>query len=201
MPSPRQREWIIDFLEPAPTIVFLALWRSGVVETEVAGWIGALLAAAILVGFKIRRLRFNPILLGMNLHLLVITPTISAAFRLGAAELGQLLLATAASWILVIVLAVGLVMTLFSPRGFIASDQLSPGSRRSGSLILLAATAVAIPWSFFHAGQTIVSIVIPLTALFALRRFLIARALDREGSEGNGAPMAAVLPAIGSDPG
>ena len=192
----RQQEWITDLMETAPSIIFLVLWRGGW-DPELAGWTGSFLAAALLIGFRLRRIPYNSILLGINLHLLVITPLIVASFRMGFPDFGHTLLSTAESAVLVVVFAVGCLLTLVSARGFVGSDRLSPSTRRTYSLVLLALCGATIPWSFAHTGQSMLSIVVPLMALFGARRFLIARALDRtEPSEDRDdrASMAVAVP-------
>lgn len=178
MPASRQSEWITDLLEAAPSIVFLTLWRGGV-DQELAGWTGSILAAGLLIGFRARRIPYNPIFLGINLHLVLITPAIVAAFRLGAPEIGRSLIAGAESIVLVVVFAVGCVLTLTSARGFIGSDRMTTETRRRYSLVLMALCGAAIPWSFAQSGQPVLSIALPLMVLFGVRRFLVARAEDR----------------------
>src|SRR5204863_9843774 len=94
MSGSRQREWATDILEGLPSIVFLALWQSSV-DMRFAGWAGAIAAAMVLIGFRLFRLPFNPIVLGINLHLLLVTPLIVTVFHIGAYDLGRTLLAFA----------------------------------------------------------------------------------------------------------
>lgn len=53
-----QREWLTDILETTPSIVFLALWRSNV-DMQLSGWIGAALAATLLVASRYFRIQFQ----------------------------------------------------------------------------------------------------------------------------------------------
>lgn len=198
MSGSRQREWMTDVLESVPSIVFLALWRSDV-DAELAGWIGSGLAAALLIGFRLCRVPCNPVLLGINLHLVVITPLIVALFRLGATDTARTLLDTAENGVLAAVLAVGCALTAFAPRGFVGVDGLPAATRRAYSLLLLAVAAAAVPWSFANAGSTLLSIGVPLMALLGLRRFLIARWRDRTRPSGGGSLAAAGIPAGDSD--
>lgn len=175
----QQQHWLADIVESAPSIIFLALWRSDM-DMETAGWIGVALAAAVLIGFRVLRLRYNPILLGINIHLVVITPLIVTVYALGASEFGSTLIASSERAVLVTVLIVGLVLTAFSRRGFIGVDDLSVASRWNHSSILLAALAAATVWSFSSAGGTLLTVALPMIGLFGLRHFLITRfALDR----------------------
>lgn len=174
----RQREWMTGLLESLPSIVFLVLWRGGA-DAELSGWVGSGLAAALLVGFWLRRTHCNPVMLGINLHLLAITPMIVTLFRLGAPETARLLLAYAENGLLVAILIVGCALTAFSSRGFIGVDGMPPTTRRTYSVLLLAMAAAGIAWSFAHADSTLMKIGVPLMTLFGLRRYLVARWSDR----------------------
>lgn len=197
MAGSRQREWITDVLESLPSVAFLALWRSDAVGLETAGWIGCGMAAAVLLVLRLQQTPYNPILLGINLHMVVMTPLIIGLFRLGQPELARTLLDNAQTGVLVAVLLVGGGLTLFGPRGFVGLDGLPPGTRRGYSLLLLLLAAVAVPWSFAHAGNSLMSVGVPLMTLFGLRRFLIARWRDRAG--GDSGEALAVVAAPGSD--
>ncbi len=178
MAASRQREWMIGALEGVPSIVFLALWRSGV-DLQITGWTGSILAAALLIGFRRYRQPNDSIVLGINLHLLIATPLIEAVYRLGGADLAPTLIAAAQSGLLVSIFAVGAAQTVLSPRGYIGDAALAPRRRRLYSLALLTATAAAAAWSLANHGNALLAFALPLMALFALRRFLIARAQDR----------------------
>src|SRR5690242_470490 len=111
-------EWFADVSENIPSVVFLTLLRLGV-ELEAAGWIGAALAAIILVGLPALGSRYNPILLGINVHLLAVTPLIVAVFWWGEPNFGEMLTHYSYQAVLVTIFIVGLVLTLSSKRGFI----------------------------------------------------------------------------------
>jgi len=72
---------------------------------------------------------FNPIMLGINVHLVIITPLIMAAFYAGAREISDTLVAHSYRGVLVTVFVVGCALTVFSQRGFIGTDGLPKGSR------------------------------------------------------------------------
>jgi len=129
---------------------------------------------------------YNPILLGINTHLLIITPLIVTIFRLGATELGRILVAGSERGVLVTVFVVGIGLTIFSPRGFIGAGDLPAGRRIAYSSILLLVLASSIVWSFAHAGSTLLAVGLPMMGLFAIRRLLIARLLDRGDLSGTG---------------
>ena len=179
MAGSRQRDWATDFLEGSPSIVFLALWQSNV-NLELAGWAAAALAAIVLIGFRIIRRPYSPIVLGINVHLLIITPLIVALFHFGAYNVGKTMLAFAYRGVLVTVFLVGCALTAVSQRGFIGIADLPAAKRLTYSLILLAASTATVAWAFAYKGTaSSVAIAIPLMALFGLRRLLVARWLDR----------------------
>jgi hypothetical protein len=176
----RQREWLRGILEGAPSILFLLLLQNHF-DMRIAGWTGAALAALVLVGFGVVRVPQNPIALGINMHLLVITPLIVVLFYVGAQDSGRMLFGFAYRGVLVTIFVVGCVLTASSRRGFIGVERLPPARRWSYSLILLAATAAAVAWSFTYNGPASFAVAIPIMALFGLQRLLIARWLDRGG--------------------
>lgn len=183
MKRPVQREWVADVLETIPSVIFLALWRSDV-DMQLAGWIGVALAAIQLAGFYLFRVRFNPIMLGINVHLLIITPLIMTAFYMGAREFSDTLAANSYRGVLVTVFLVGCALTLLSPRGFIGADNLPKSDRWKLSAVLLSASALAILWAFSYAGSTLLAVAAPTMGLFGLRRFLLARTLDSDDRAG-----------------
>lgn len=178
MSGSRQREWLTDILESAPSIVFLTLWRSDV-DIELAGWTGVGLAAIVLLGFRLSRVHFNPILLGINVHLLIITPLIVTVSQMGALDFAGALIASSERGVLATVFIVGCALTAFSRRGFIGTDDLSTANRWGYSSVLLVAAAAAMVWAFTYTGNTLLAIAIPMMGLFGLRRLLVARWLDR----------------------
>jgi hypothetical protein len=185
MSESRQREWLTDILESAPSIVFLALWRTGF-DMESTGWIGVGLAALMLIAFRLLRVRYNPILLGINFHLIVITPLIVMTYRLGATEFADTLVAYSERGVLVTVFIVGCALAAFSQRGFVGIGDLPSSSRWAHSSILLALSAAAILWAFTYTGSTLVAIALPLMVLFGVRRLLIARWLDNSDTTDSG---------------
>ena len=148
---------------------------------RIAGWAGAVSAAVVLIGFGTLRVPQNPIALGINLHLLVITPLIVTLFYLGAQDSGRMLYTFGYRGVLVTIFVAGCALAAFSRRGFIGIERLPATTIRSYSLILLAASAMAIAWSFTFKGPASVAVAIPIMALFGLQRLLIARWLDRNG--------------------
>lgn len=183
MSASLQRQWLIDVIEGAPSLAFLALLRTNV-DLEMSGCIGAALAAAVLIGFRACKVRFNPILLGINIHLLLVTPIIVTVFQLGASDTGQMLTRYSFQGVLVTIFVVGLALTILSREGFIGHEQLSKSSTFTYSGVLLFAALAAIAWSFLYSDGALVGVALPIIALFALRRLLIARSLDRNKING-----------------
>lgn len=180
MKQSMQREWMSNILEASPAIVFTLLWRSAF-DLQSAGWIAACLAATQLVAFRHFRLRHDPIMLGINIHLLLITPFIMGSYWAGLRGLGDVLSVHSYHGVLVTVFVVGVLLTCFSKRRFIGID-LPQSNWIKQSLFLLAATGIAIVWSFANSGDALLSVVLPLIVLFGLRRLLVARAYDRNGT-------------------
>jgi hypothetical protein len=81
----RQREWLRGILEGSPSILFLLLSQNHF-DMRLAGWTGATLAAAVLVGFGVLRVPQNPITLGINMHLLIVTIDRTAVLRRRAGQ-------------------------------------------------------------------------------------------------------------------
>ncbi len=168
-----QRKLLLGFLENAPTLGFLAAWQlTGDLET--GGWVGVALAFAVLVGFRVKGIAYHPILLGINVYLLVITPVIKTLFWLGAWDAGQALVEYAQPAVVAAVFVVGSVLTLFSATGFIGIVCETRAKTRRLSAYLLAASAAAVVWAFGYDGSRLITIALPLGSLFALRQFLIA---------------------------
>ncbi|WP_416409766.1 hypothetical protein [Agrobacterium rosae] len=169
-----KREWLADIVESAPSIVFFMLLRFNI-GLETAGWISAAFAAIVLVGFRAYKIRFSPLLLGINIHLLIITPLIVMMFHLGASAAGETVTTYSHKGVLITILLVGIALTIFSQEGFIGLEGLSKSAVRNNSTILLIATVVAIAWAFTYSGTPLFGIVLPIIGLFILRRFLGSR--------------------------
>jgi hypothetical protein len=148
------------------------------VDLETAGWIGAALAAAVLIVFRACNVRFNPILLGINIHLLLVTPIIVTVFQLGASDVGETLTRYSYKGVLVTIFVVGLALTFLSRDGFIGHERPSDSTALRYSAVLLLASLAAIAWSFIYGDGAVLGVALPIIALFALRRLLIARLLD-----------------------
>ncbi len=194
MDQSRQRALFYEIVESVPGIAFVALWRSDV-PIEISGTVGTLLAAAALIFLKARGQRFSPIVLGINLHLLLLAPGYVLAVYGGFPFLGDMLASAEEAGVLVAIFLVGRGYTAFSKGGFIGAEWLELQDRRMYSAGLLVLAGAAIPWSFAYLGNALVSIALPLMVLFGVRRFLLARAADRNGNSGSGLAGVALVPA------
>lgn len=194
-----QRQWLTDILEAVPSIAFLALWRNGL-GMEAAGWVGAALAASLLGGFQLLKVRSNPIMLGINVHLVVITPLIVGISRLGAPELAGVLAASSYEGVFVTVFCVGCALTLLGKDGFIGVAGLAAKDRRKLSLLLLAGSAAATAWAFWFDGSALLKVAAPMLAIFAIRRFLVARTIDRSNRSAGLLVVGTAPLAAGFDP-
>ncbi|WP_422037445.1 hypothetical protein [Roseibium sp.] len=175
-----QQQWLQDIFEGLPSVAFLLVWRqSG--DLEFAGWCGALLALVSFVLFFVVKSKMNPVLLGVNLHLLLVTPLIVGTFRLGFTDLGAFLADHAHSAVLLSVFVAGLCLTVFTQRGFIGSAGLPSKQRRRYSLMMLAASASGMIWALSRPESSLVPVIVTLTFLIGGRRFLLARQADHSG--------------------
>lgn len=157
--------------EAAPSIIFLVFWRTEQ-DPQLAGWIGCGLALALLLGFLILRQRFHPIMLGINIHLLLAAPLITAVFEAGHADLGRLLVAYAETGVLVMVFLTGIAMTFLSKGSFLGEPDVEWNIRWRFSLLLLICAGGAIPFSIANHETPLLAVAAPLILLFVLRNYL-----------------------------
>ena len=162
--------WMI-LAEAVPSIAFALTWRA-TGDLEAAGWLGAILALAVLLGFRIFRIPFDTIYLGINLHIALITPLIVGLYRLGWSQPARLIEAHSFPAVLVTIFLTGCALTLWSQRGFIGQ----PGLPRRCSLLLLAGSAATILWWVLVGGPDLVAVGLPIIGLFALRAAILRRA-------------------------
>lgn len=174
MPRPRQNERLTECLEGLPSVAFYALWHGGV-DMAWTGWISAGLSATVLVGFHLVRFTYNPILLGINVHQIVIHLLIVILYAGGEQVAARDLAVHAVEAVLISVFVVGCALTAFSPRGFIGAAGMSASSRRIYSALLAAASAGTVLWSVTMDGSLTMTVTIPLMVLFGLREVLVMR--------------------------
>lgn len=144
MASSRQTRIILEVLEGLPSIAFILTWRqSG--DLELAGWIGCGLAFAVLAVFRILKGRMHPVLLGVNCHMLVVTPLIVGMFRFGDRSIAELLVPYSHGAVLLTVTLVGVALTLFTPAGFAGVPELAARLRTRLSLSMICVSAAGRP--------------------------------------------------------
>src|SRR6185369_9314312 len=97
-------------------------------------------------------------------------------FNLPLAPLATWFVATQASGLFVMALAVAVPASLFSPHGYVGARSPDSSWLRSRSLILLAATIAAAAWAFWFRGNVRLGGGLPFIALNVTRRLLIRRA-------------------------
>lgn len=190
MAGTNQKAWLIATIELAPTLIFLSLWKSGI-PLETAGWSGTVAAATALMALAIMRADFSPVMLGINIHLLLITPVIVSLYKLGLESVAIRVQEQAQTLIFVVVAVVGAILTRMTHRGFIGCNAGNRALRQRYSLYLLIPVLAAIPWAYLHAGSTLTSIGLPLALLFAFRGYLAARLDDKDSKSEAGTSIAA----------
>lgn len=172
MNGPKCRDWLPGMLEAIPSFVFLLIWRASEV-LETAGWAGVFLAGAVLLAFPMFKVAFNPIFLGINIHLVVITPLIVGLHRGGFTRVAHLVEQQSYFSVLLTIFATGCFLTLCSRKGFLGTKGLPTSAVRQGSIVMLAASAAAIVWATTVEGYGFFAVGLPIIALFAVRRALL----------------------------
>ncbi|WP_330563311.1 hypothetical protein [Roseibium sp. FZY0029] len=90
MANARQQQLLLDLFESLPSIVFILLWRQ-TSNLELAGWTGCGFAAFVLAGLVLLKARIHPVLIGINLHILLVTPVLVGFYRFGDRALAEFL--------------------------------------------------------------------------------------------------------------
>ncbi|MEM8539344.1 MAG: hypothetical protein AAGF25_00180 [Pseudomonadota bacterium] len=183
MAKTRQKTLMIDILESAPSIAFLIFLRSQF-GLEMAGWIGCIAALLVFVALYLLNQKPHPILLGVNLHLLFITPAIVGIGYFGAGQFASFLADHAHKGVLLTVLFVGVVQTMFLKGGFVGRVDLPEKIQTRYSFYLLVAGLVGLFWAFGTEKGAFVGVLLPLTAMIGLRNFLLARWQDNNSGAG-----------------
>ncbi|WP_152563290.1 hypothetical protein [Ruegeria halocynthiae] len=179
MLSDQQKQFLTGFFENLPGLSYLVLYRVSH-DLRLAGWIGTALAAMVCIAYVKRLLRPHPVLLGINVFMVAITPLIELLHLSGNASVAKLMLGNLDTLILGSVFATGLILTVFTSEGFLAHRAESLKKMRIQSGYLLSACAAGITWSLAVGDNHLVSLALPLSLIFGLRQFLIAGATDRQ---------------------
>ncbi len=154
-------------LEYAPIIVFTL---HGWADPEL-GWrfqLAAIMALAVLAGLAALRRRPDPVALGADLFLIVV------AFEslLSTAVLSELLTIFQESALFVCVLLTVVGTQTATREGALGLSQMAG---RNSAWLLAAAALLALIVSLATLGQGLLSLILPLAALYAFRQYLIAR--------------------------
>ncbi len=173
-----QKKLLIGVIENAPTIAFLSVLQT-TGNLRIAGWTGAFAALIMFLGFARNKISHHPILLGINLYILAVTPFIECVIRLGYPTEAEFLVAHTQVGVLLSVLLVGCCQQLLSKSGFIGVTSEPPTLARRLSWVLLAAAAIAVGWSAAFEGNRLLAIAVPLACLFGFRQFLVAGLKDK----------------------
>lgn len=134
--------------------------------------IGAVLAVAVTLLLVLRGHLLNPILVGAGLWLI----GGALAFNAPLAPLAAWFVAAQASGLFLMALAVAVPATLFSPHGYVGARSTDPSWLRRSSLLLLAASVVAVAWALWFRDNVRLGGGLPFIALNATRRLLVRRA-------------------------
>jgi hypothetical protein len=183
MKLPEVRLNPVRVAEAVPSILFLLLWRTGQ-DAQMTGWIGCGLAALLIVGFLVLRQRFHPIMLGINIHLLLAAPLITAAFELQGPDAGNFLIRYAETGVLVMVFLTGLGLTIFSKGGFLGEPEVPWHINWRFSLLMLICAAGSLPLSIQLQDRiAFLAVAGPLILLFILRNYLAGLAQRTGGGK------------------
>lgn len=177
MARSRQTQFVLDLLEGLPSVGFILLWRQ-TGDLELAGWIGTGLAATVFAAFTLMKGRMHPVLLGVNSHILLVTPLIVGLFRFGGREIAELLVPYSYGAVLLTVTLVGVLLTLFTRAGFAGVPELAARLRLRLSLMMIAVSAAGTAWAMSTPDKALAPVVVTLTLLIVGRRFLLARWAD-----------------------
>ncbi|WP_460080244.1 hypothetical protein [Roseibium sp. LAB1] len=189
MATSQQKQLLLDLLESLPSIVFILLWRQ-TGDLELAGWSGCGLAVLVLAAFGLLGAQMHTVLLGVNLHILLVTPLLDALSRFGDASLARFLIAYSYSAVLLTVTITGGVLTLFSRGGFAGVPGLPGPVRLRMSVLMLAVSMAGTMWAFWTPDNSVLPVVVTLSLLIGGRRFLLARLSDKSS---NGLMLAPAL--------
>lgn len=177
----QQKRLFTDLLEGVPSVLFILIWRqTGDIQT--AGWLSAAAALGMFAVLLFARVRMHPVLLGVNLHILLITPLIEGLYRAGADPLAQALAANAYPGVLASVFLAGVGQFLFMKDRFSALASVSRAQQTRYSLTMLVVCAAGAVWALFAASDPLVPVVVTLTVLILGRNFVAARHADASGT-------------------
>jgi hypothetical protein len=147
--------------------------------------IGGLLAVVVSAVVLRRRHPLNPILVGADLWLCLGAIAFNAPVR----SLARWMTETQAFGLFVGALTAGLIATLFSSQGYLASPGCDARWVRRASLLLLALTVVVTGWAWVFRDNIRLGGGLPFIVLNAARRILSVRGRAVAAGEAGGAAL------------
>lgn len=198
MAADQQRQFLHGTIENLPGLSFLLLSQASD-DLRLAGWVGTVLAVFVCAAYARRIIQPHPILLGINLFMVAITPLIEGLYRVNKPGLADLLVRNIDTLVLGAILATGLLLTLFTRNGFLPYPMKDPKQVKIQSWTLLSVCAIGTYWSQVIGNERLISLVLPLSLLFGLQHYFRARETDKQSSD----QSTVVAPIIASpiDPG
>lgn len=183
MPGTIQKRLLLEMFENLPGIAFMLLFRA-TDDLQLAGWVGTVLAASVCVTYVRNTLRPQPILLGINVFMVAITPVIEGLIMLGYRNAATLLTENIATLVLISVFVTGAILTRFRTDGFLNYQTSGTKQKRAHSAVLLFVCAIAIVWSLLAGDNYLISLGIPLMVLFGVHQLLRAGTTDQQARNG-----------------
>ncbi|WP_170758739.1 hypothetical protein [Ruegeria lacuscaerulensis] len=178
----QQRRLLLDMFENLPGVGFLVLSRA-TDDLRLTGWVGTILAAAVCISYVKKLVLPHPILLGINLFMVAITPLIEILFFSGHRSTANTLIGNIDSLVLGSVFVTGLLLTLTTRNGFLTYAANSAKQMRMHSAALLGVCAIGVFWSLIAGGNNLITLAIPLMLLFGLQQLLRAGVKDRQSRD------------------
>jgi hypothetical protein len=167
--SVKINEKIFKILEAVPLSVFVISIKF-IDDKLLESWkplfiCGGAIALIVIILFLQKKLIFNRILLAINLYL--ISGALASIFN--KISFGTYFKLQGSGMILWVI-AIGIISTIFSSKGFIGVDSKYKKSIKKYSVYLLACSVIAFIVSFTLKGNRILSELIPFTCLFIIQK-------------------------------
>lgn len=174
MTQERKYRLLARLAEGVPSLVFLSLWRLDA-DIELAGWLGTALAAAVILGMRLAGRPADTILLGINVHIALITPLITLIFMLGAPATAYGVSDYSWAGVIATIGLTGAGLSALSPRGFVGTEAGPRGMRRALSWVLVGLALAGLGWGLLFLDIPALSFAPPVTVLYLVRRYMVAR--------------------------
>ncbi|WP_170409422.1 hypothetical protein [Ruegeria atlantica] len=183
MPDDTQKRLLLEMFENLPGVAFMLLFRA-TDDLRLAGWVGTVLATLVCVTYVRKKLRPQPILLGINVFMVTITPLIECLILLGYRDTATVLTGNIATLVLMSVFVTGVILTVFRPNGFLNYQTSGTKQKYAHSAVLLLVCALGIVWSRLAGDNYLVSLGVPLMVLFGMHQLLRAGTTDQQARSG-----------------